>query len=83
MRRAKQRPPRQEDVMRLIVSFGLAVALIPAVGADAADTSPNGQYDWVSDVSAAKKKRIAKRQPAEKVQYLRAVPTTPPPGAKQ
>jgi hypothetical protein len=70
--------------MHLVISFGLAVALIiPAVGAHAAGPSPIGQHDRVSDVSAAKKKGIAKRKPAEKVQYLRAVPSTPPPGAKQ
>jgi hypothetical protein len=69
--------------MRLIVSFGLAaVLIISVVDAHAVGPLPLGHHDWVSDVSAARKQRIAKRKPAEKVQYLRAVPSTPPPGAK-
>ena len=70
--------------MRTIMAIGLAaVLLIPAFVTRAGATQEVGkQTEWTSDVSAAKKKS-AKPKAAPKEQYLRAVPSTPPPGAKQ
>lgn len=71
--------------MRLMIAVGLAAALLVPAAATSAGASPAGVLpnDWASDVSAAKKKKAAKRKPAPKEQYLRAVPSAPPPGTKQ
>ena len=71
--------------MRIILAIGLAaVLLIPAFAARAgASPEAGGQSEWASDMSAAKKKGTVKRKAAPKEQYLRAVPSTPPAGAKR
>jgi hypothetical protein len=72
-------------LVRTIMAIGLAaVLLIPAFTAGAGATQEVGKRtEWTSDVSAAKKNKGVKRKAAPKEQYLRAVPSTPPPGAKQ
>jgi hypothetical protein len=71
--------------MRLMIAIGVAAALLIPAAATSAGASPVPALhdDWTSDVSAAKKKKVVKRKPAPKEQYLRAVPSAPPPGTKQ
>jgi hypothetical protein len=71
--------------VRNILAIGLAaVLLIPAFAARAgASPEAGGRSQWASDMSAAKKKGTVKRKAAPKEQYLRAVPSTPPAGAKR
>jgi hypothetical protein len=68
--------------VRLVIIIGLAAILsAPAANAAISGTAPGLASQQNADLSAAKKKRKAK--PAKKEEYLRAVPSTPPPGAKQ
>lgn len=71
--------------MRTIMAIGLAaVLLIPAFVTRAGAIQEVGtQTAQASDASAAKKKKGAKPKAAPNEQYLRAVPSTPPAGAKQ
>jgi hypothetical protein len=75
--------------MRFIVAAAFAVALLMpisdrshAAAVTAAASAPAAQSLASDDVSAAKRKR-AKRKAAKQEQYLRAVPSTPPAGAKR
>ena len=71
--------------MRTIMAIGLAAVLLTSAFVTRAGATQDAgrQPAWASDVSAAKKKKGAKPKAAPKEQYLRAVPSTPPPGAKQ
>jgi hypothetical protein len=63
----------------LVIAAALALpaGVVPALGFETAGLAPQAG----SEVSAAKKK--AKKKPAPKEQYLRAVPSGPPPGTKK
>jgi hypothetical protein len=69
--------------LMIAMAFG-AVMLIPAGGPLRADTAPEltSQPGASVDLSSAKKKK-ARKKAAQKEEYLRAVPSGPPPGAKQ
>jgi hypothetical protein len=79
--------------MRFIIATAFAVALLmptsgrspgamrASAGTPAA-SAPAIQTLVSDDMSAAKKKRL-KQKAAKQEQYLRAVPSTPPAGAKQ
>ena len=70
--------------MRLIIVIGFAaVLLIPAPGAPSAGTAPGLASQQDREMSSAKKTRMAKKKAVKKEEYLRAVPSTPPPGSKQ
>ena len=71
--------------MRIILAIALAaVLLVPPFVVRASAAADSGlRTEVASDVSAARKKKPAKRTTAPKEQYMRAVPSTPPPGAKQ
>jgi hypothetical protein len=69
--------------MRLIIAIGVAAALMMPAAATSAGAAAGLHGDRASDVSGAKKRKAAKRKPAAKEQYLRAVPSAPPPGTKQ
>jgi hypothetical protein len=76
--------------MRLIIAMAFAFALLmpttdrshAAATAGLATPAPSLQPLASDDMSSAKKKRV-KRKAAKQEQYLRAVPSTPPAGAKQ
>jgi hypothetical protein len=70
--------------VRFIIAMAFAaVVLIPAAAPVQAAGAPQlTQQGPASELSAAKKKK-AKRKAAKKEEYLRAVPSTPPAGAKQ
>jgi hypothetical protein len=71
-----------EPAMRFALMIAVATALAwPAGAAPAAGAEPAGVVptSW-SEVSAKKK---AKKKAAPKEQYLRAVPSAPPPGSKK
>ena len=65
--------------MRFIVATAFAVALLLPTS----DRSQAAGFMTLAsdDLSAAKKKSV-KRKAAKQEQYLRAVPSTPPPGTK-
>jgi hypothetical protein len=70
--------------MRMTVAMGFALLLlVPASAAPQADRTPivSVQPDAASDVSAVRRKKV-KRKPVKQEQYLRAVPSTPPPGTR-
>jgi hypothetical protein len=70
--------------MRMMAAMGFAILLfVPARAAPPVDRGPivSVQPDGASDLSAARRKK-AKRKPVKQEQYLRAVPSTPPPGTK-
>ena len=70
--------------MRMMVAMGFAILLlVPASAAPRTDRSAvvSVQPDGASDLSAARRKK-AKPKPVKQEQYLRAVPSTPPPGTK-
>ena len=75
--------------MRLVVATAFAAALVMpisdrshAAATTTAALGPAAQSLASDDLSAAKRKRV-KRKAAKQEQYLRAVPSTPPAGAKQ
>ena len=70
--------------MRIMAAMGFAILLlVPASAAPRADRSAvvSVRPDGTSDLSAVRRKK-AKRKPVKQEQYLRAVPSTPPPGTK-
>ena len=69
--------------MRMVVAMGFAVLLLVPAKAAPLDRAPivSVQPDAASDLSAVRRKN-AKRKPVRQEQYLRAVPSTPPPGTK-
>ena len=69
--------------MRFIVIVACAaLLLIPTAGSSRAGSASGlANTGTAVDLSSAKKKRVKKA--AAKEQYLRAVPSTPPAGAKQ
>jgi hypothetical protein len=72
--------------VRFVISTAVAAVLLVPTGL-AADPgrapSLRAHSDGSTDVSSARKKRIASSaRPAKKEQYLRAVPSAPPPGGK-
>ena len=73
--------------MRMMGAIGFAaLLLVPASAAPRADRAPivSVQPDAASDISAVHRKKVktVKRKPVKQEQYLRAVPSTPPPGTK-
>jgi hypothetical protein len=71
--------------MRLIVAVAFAaMLLIPAGSAATAGSTPVLSIPQdVSDLSTAKKKKKSKKQAPKKEEYLRAVPSAPPPDRKR
>jgi hypothetical protein len=60
-----------------------AILVVPAAGPSRAGGAPGLASPEASlEVSSAKKQKV-KKKAAAKEQYLRAVPSTPPAGAKQ
>jgi hypothetical protein len=69
--------------MRFALVVAAAAALIvPAGTAPGAGMEGSALQQGWSDASAAKQKK-PKKKAAPKEQYLRAVPSTPPPGTKK
>jgi hypothetical protein len=70
--------------VRFMIAMAFAaLLLIPAGAASRAGSAPmlTAYLHGSFDVSSAKRKK-AKRKAVKKEQYLRAVPSTPPPGTK-
>jgi hypothetical protein len=70
--------------MRFMIAVAFAaLLLLPTQTASWAGGAPelSTSTDRALELSSAKKKKKA-RKPAKKEEYLRAVPSTPPPGAK-
>ena len=71
--------------MRMMVAMGFAILLLdPASAAPQADAgrAPIVSVQPDGDLSAVQRKKV-KRKPVKQEQYLRAVPSTPPPGTKK
>jgi hypothetical protein len=71
--------------VRLIVVVAVSAFLwVPASAPTSAAGAPGYEArQHTSDVSAAKKKKKAKKTAPKQEQYLRAVPSEPPPGARR
>jgi len=67
----------------IVIVACAAILLIPTAGPSRAGSASGlANTGTAVDLSSAKRKRV-KKKAAAKEQYLRAVPSTPPAGAKQ